>query len=165
MVEFLKEIRNYTKTGITDEELAFTKNSIGQADALKYETAGQKAVFIKRLMDFNLEKNYVEKQNELLKTITKKEINSLAVKHLPFDNMVILVVGDKSKCWDGFTKLGYELIELDMDGNPITGPTLKMVAPTDSKEDEMKKPEPAKKDTPDPKKTPVKVEHRDIKPR
>ncbi|MCE9538274.1 MAG: hypothetical protein K8R85_03530, partial [Bacteroidetes bacterium] len=30
-----------------------------------------------------------------------------------------LVVGDKAKIYDGLTKLGYELIELDTDGNVL----------------------------------------------
>lgn len=120
VVEFMKEIKNYAKTGITDEELAFTKSSIGQADALKYETAQQKATFIKRIMDYNLEKNFVDKQNDVLKSITKSEINVLAKKHLTFDNMIIVVVGDKAKTYEGLTKLGYEVVELDTDGNPLS---------------------------------------------
>ena len=125
VVEFMKEIKNYSIKGITDDELAFTKSSIGQADALKYETAAQKAGFIKRIMDYNLEKNFVDKQNEILKSIKKDEINMLAKKHLLFDNMVILVVGDKSKGFYGLTKLGYDVVELDTDGNPINNVTPK----------------------------------------
>lgn len=119
IVEFMKEIKNYASKGITDDELSFTKNSIAQSDALKYETAQQKAGFIKRIMDYNLEKTYVDKQNEILKSITKQEITTLAKTRLPFENMVILVVGDKSKTYQGLTKLGYEIVELDVDGNPI----------------------------------------------
>jgi len=168
VVEFMKEIRNYVKGGITDEELAFTKSSIGQADALKYETAGQKANFIKRLMDYNLDKNYVNKQNEILKAITKPEINALAKKHLPFDNMIILVVGDKAKSWDGLNKLGYEVVDLDTDGNPINKDGKKdgSATPSDKKADDVKKLEPAKTDAPaNPKGTPIKNERRDIKQR
>ncbi|MCB9692602.1 MAG: insulinase family protein, partial [Alphaproteobacteria bacterium] len=38
VVEFFKEIQGFYDDGITAEELAFTKSSIGQRDALKYET-------------------------------------------------------------------------------------------------------------------------------
>jgi len=34
--EFMKEIRNYAENGITEKELAFTKSSIGQSEALLY---------------------------------------------------------------------------------------------------------------------------------
>ncbi len=119
VIEFMKEIKNYADKGITNEELSFTKNSIGQSEALKYETAAQKAGFIKRILDYNLDKNFTEKQAEILKTITKQEIDTLAKKHLPYTKMAIVVVGDKAKIADGLSKLGYEIIELDTDGNVV----------------------------------------------
>lgn len=119
IMEFMKEIKNYADNGITDEELSYTKNSIGQSEALKYETGMQKAVFIKRILDYNLDKSFVDKQNEILKSITKAEINQLAKKHLPYNNMILLAVGDKATIYEGLTKLGYEVVELDMDGEPI----------------------------------------------
>lgn len=119
ITEFIREIKNYADNGITMEELSFTKNSIGQSEALKYETAAQKAGFIKRILDYNLDKTFVDKQNEILKSITKPEIDRLAKKNLPYNNMTILVVGDKAKIYDGLSKLGYELIELNTDGNVL----------------------------------------------
>lgn len=120
VVEFMKEIKKYADNGITDEELAFTKNSIGQADALDYETAVQQAGFLKRIITYNLDKDYVNKQNDILKNITKEEVSAIAKKHLPYDKMNIVIVGDKSKTFDGLSKLGYEIIELDTDGNLLT---------------------------------------------
>ncbi|MES2592664.1 MAG: pitrilysin family protein [Bacteroidota bacterium] len=119
VIEFIKEIKNFADNGITNEELSFTKNSMAQNDALKYETGWQKAGFIKRILDYNLDKTFVDKQNELLKSITKQEIDQLAKKRLPYNNMTILVVGDKGKIYDGLSKLGYELIELDAEGNVL----------------------------------------------
>jgi zinc protease len=119
VVEFMKEIKLFADKGITDAELAFTKNSMGQNEALKYETSMQKAGFVKRILDYNLEKNYTTKQNDILKAITKEEINSLAKKQLQYDKMAILVVGDKSKVYLPLTKLGYDVIELDADGNEV----------------------------------------------
>ncbi|MDX1904269.1 MAG: pitrilysin family protein, partial [Thermonemataceae bacterium] len=50
--EFMKEIKNYAENGITDAELTFTKASIGQSEALKYETGFQKAGFLNRLLEY-----------------------------------------------------------------------------------------------------------------
>ena len=119
VVEFMKEIKKYADEGIRTEELEFTKNSVGQSDALKYETPSQKAMFLKRIIEYGLDKNFTDKQSEILKSIGKTEIDALAKKHLPYNNMNIVVVGDKSKVYDGLSKLGYEIIELDMDGNPV----------------------------------------------
>ncbi len=119
VIEFMKEIRNYADKGITDEELSFTKNSIGQSEALKYETNAQKAVFIKRIVDYNLDKNFVDKQNDILKNITKTEIDQLAKKHLPYNNFVIVVVGDKAQVVDRLKKLGYDVVECNADGSVV----------------------------------------------
>ena len=117
LIETMKDIKNYALTGITDDELQFTKNAIGQSDALRYETGIQKANFIRRILDYNLPGNYVEKQNKLLAAMTKAEINALAKKWLVADKMNILLVGDKVKILPGIQKLGYDIIELDVDGN------------------------------------------------
>ncbi len=125
VVEFMKEIKLFADKGISIEELSFTKNSMGQSDALKYETANQKAGFVKRILDYDLDKTYTDKQNEILKAITREEVNALAKKQLQYDKMAILVVGDKSKVLLPLTKLGYEVIELDADGNELKSPDLK----------------------------------------
>jgi zinc protease len=136
VVEFLKEIRNFADNGITNEELEFTKNSIGQSEALKYETPQQKAGFMGRILDYNLPKDFVEKQNAILKNIKAEEINSIAKNRLTYNNMIILVVGDKSKIYDGLMKLGYEVVELDTDGNPMAAApaTPKILNAEDKKE-------------------------------
>ena len=120
VIEFVKEITNYGKSGITDQELSFVKSSLGQSDALRYETSLQKAYFLGRIIEYNLPRNYVEQQSEILRKITKAEIDAIAKKELPVNNMIITVVGDKKLVEPGLKKLGYELIELDKEGDPVT---------------------------------------------
>ena len=119
LVEVMKELKNYSENGITDTELSFMKNSLGQRDALLYETGFQKAGFIGRILDYNLPANYVDQQNKILANLTKKEINAVAKKMLSPDKMNILLVGDKAKILPGVKKLGYEIIELDADGKKV----------------------------------------------
>lgn len=119
LVEVMKELKNYTATGITDQELVFMKSAIGQRDALRYETGGQKAQFIGRILDYNLPANYVEQQNKILKNMTKAEIDRVTKKYVQPDKMNILLVGDKAKILEGVKKLGYEVIELDADGKKV----------------------------------------------
>ncbi len=117
LVEVMKEIKKYASTGITNDELVFLKSSLGQRDALLYETGTQKAVFIGRILEYNLPADFVDTQNNILKNITKPEIDALAAKWLATDQMNILLVGDKAKILPGLQKLGYDIIELDVDGN------------------------------------------------
>lgn len=119
LVEFMKEIKNYADNGITDTELAFTKSSMGQADALKYETPAQKAGFLGRIIEYNLPLTYVDEQSKILAAITKAQVSEVAKKNLPYNNMVIVIVGDKAAHFDKIKKLGYEVVELDTDGNKV----------------------------------------------
>ncbi|MCX6317237.1 MAG: pitrilysin family protein [Bacteroidetes bacterium] len=119
LVEVMKEIRNYRENGITEPELKFMKNSLGQRDALLYETGLQKAGFIGRILDYNLPANYVDQQNKILANLTKQQIDAVAKKMLNPDKMNILLVGDKAKILEGVKKLGYEIVELDADGKKI----------------------------------------------
>lgn len=120
VMEFIKEIKNYAESGITDTELSFTRNAMGQRDALKYETAYQKANFLDDIITYNLEADFVDQQTKILKSISKAEIDALGKKYLPLDKMVIVVVGDKALIKPGLEKLGYEIVETDTDGKPLT---------------------------------------------
>ena len=117
LTEVMKEINNYATSGITADEINFMKSAIGQRDALQYETPGQKSGFVARLLEYNLEGNYVAVQNKILTMMNKAEIDQLAKKWLQTDKMNILLVGDKAKILPGLQKFGFEIIELDTDGN------------------------------------------------
>jgi len=114
--EVMKELRKYAADGITEDELSFMKNSLGQRDALSYETGFQKARFIGRMLEYNLPADYVDQQNKIMTGMTKAGIDALAKKWINVNKMNILLVGDKEKTLEGVKKLGYEIVELDADG-------------------------------------------------
>jgi zinc protease len=116
LAEVIREIKEYATNGITEQEISFMRKSIGQADARNYETSIQKAAFISRIQEYNLAADYVSKQSQVLKTISKKEIDAIAKKYLDVNKMNILLVGDKQKILPGLMRLGYEVVELDAEG-------------------------------------------------
>jgi zinc protease len=120
LVEVMKEIKGYLNNGISDEELTFMKSAIGQSDARRYETGAQKAAFIRDILNYNLSPNFVEQQAKLLQGMTKEEINKITRKYVQPDKMNVLLVGDKAKILEGVKKLGYEIVELDADGKPVS---------------------------------------------
>ncbi len=117
LVEVMKELSGYAKTGIREDELAFMKSAIGQRDALRYETGFQKAGFIGNILRYNLAGDFVDQQNKIVNSISKKEIDAIATKWLDTSKMNILLVGDKVKIQPGLERLGYEIVELDVNGN------------------------------------------------
>lgn len=121
LVEVMKEIKNYVANGPSTDEVNFMKSAIGQSDALRYETGMQKAQFIRRILDYNLPANYADLQNKILKSMTKEQMHAYAQKFLHPEKINILLVGDKATILDGVKKLGYEIIELDADGNKVDG--------------------------------------------
>lgn len=119
LVEIFKEMRKYAEEGMTEEELNFTKRALAQSDALKYEAPMQKLSFIKRVMDYDLPKDYVSQQMNVLNSISKEEMAKFARMHLPYDQLIVVVVGDKLSNFEKIKKLGYEVIELDVNGKAL----------------------------------------------
>jgi zinc protease len=110
--QFVNEIQSYRDNGITDEELQFTKNAIGQSEALDYETPGQKAGLLSQIITYGLPRNFVEQQQTLINGLTKERVDTLAKQHLPLEDMIILVVGDKESVYASLEPLGYPIEEL-----------------------------------------------------
>lgn len=142
VAEFIGMIKEYATNGISQEELDYTKKSISQSEALKYEDPYQKLFFMKNIIDYNLPDNYSEEQNKVLQSMTKAEVDALAKKWLDDQHMVVMVVGDKTKIGANLAKLGYEVVEVDASGKPV-------------QKAEVKKPEP-KKEEPKPAEQPKK---------
>ena len=114
IVEFVKEIQHYADKGISDEELAFMRNAINQKDALKYETPGSKLSFLAQILEHNLSADFVKQRNEIVKNISKEEINALAQKHLNIKEMLMVVVGDAKTLKPQLEALGYEVIDYEI---------------------------------------------------
>ena len=95
LLEIFKEFDSYTTDGISEKELRFTKDAFLGGQALKYETPSQKLGFLNRILTYDLEKSYLEKQANTLNTITKFEIDAIAKAKINTDKMAIVIVGNK----------------------------------------------------------------------
>ena len=119
IIQFEDEIRGYAAVGISEDELAFTRRALGQRDARRYETPTQKLGFLSRILEFDLDDDFVDAQNEILAAIGQEEIGELASTHLVMEDMIIVVVGDKAVILPQLEELGYEIVELDASGNQV----------------------------------------------
>jgi zinc protease len=96
LAEIIKVFNEYVDNGITDSELEFTKSSMLNQEALKYEAPYQKAMFLTNIVQYNLEKDFTAKQNQLLKNITKEEVNQQIKKYFSTNKLTTVIVGDKT---------------------------------------------------------------------
>jgi zinc protease len=119
IVQFMNEITGYRDDGITPAELAFTKDAIGQSEARDYETPGQKARLLDQIITYDLPPDFVRQQQAVISGMTQERVLEMAQKHLPVEQMKILVVGDKAVIGDSLAELGYPIVELDTEGNPV----------------------------------------------
>jgi zinc protease len=121
LMEVMRQLKDYRESGPTEEEVAFMKNAVSASEALNYETAFQKAAFIRRILEYDLSPDFVAQQNKILRSMTREQMLSLAKKYLDPQKLNILLVGDKAKIHEGVKNLGYEIVELDVDGNKVDG--------------------------------------------
>lgn len=119
LVEVMKEINTYLQSGPTPDDVTFMKSAIAQSDARNYETGFQKAAFIGRILDYNLPADYIEKQSKILQGMTPEQVRATAGKYIQPEKLNILLVGDKALIADKVKALGYEVVELDVDGKPV----------------------------------------------
>jgi zinc protease len=112
IVEIFKEIKNYIDNGITDDELDFTKRALLGSDALRYESPFSKLGFLSQIILWDLEGNFNAKRAEIIKNLTKEDINALAKKYLSLDNLVIVVIGDDAFVKEQLEKLGLGKIKV-----------------------------------------------------
>jgi len=119
VLQFMNEITGFRDNGITTEELQFTKDAIGQSEARDYETPGQKARLLNQIITYNLENDFVRRQQDVISSMTEERIMELAQEHLPVEQMKILVVGDKAVIEESLQELGYPIVELDEEGNAV----------------------------------------------
>jgi len=119
LAEVISIFKKYNLHGPDKDEVAFMKSSIGQSDARSYETGNQKANFISRILRYNLPGDFVEQQTNILNNIPASEVQQVAKKYFDLNKMNVVLVGDKDLFLPGLKDFGYEIQELDAEGNKL----------------------------------------------
>jgi zinc protease len=112
--EFLKEIDSFQASGMTQDELELMKKAYTQRDALSSETPTRKAGILIKMLGYNLDKNYRQRQKRIINNATTEELNEIAAKWLDTDSMDIIVVGDAATLREKLKVLDREIIDLDV---------------------------------------------------
>lgn len=112
--ELLKELKRYSRDGMTDDELAFMRLAVGQQDALKYETPGQKANLLYSILDYSLSDDFIDKKAEIVKTVDKATLDKAATTWFQPQDFQIIVVGDAKKLMPELKKLAIPVQNLEV---------------------------------------------------
>ncbi len=119
VVEFMKELAKI-RDGVTDEELAFTKESMRQSALRQYESTMALAMMLDSIGKYGYPDDYAARRLAELAGMSSSALKDLAQRYVNPGAMVLLVVGDKAKIGRGLSELGYgEPIELDVEGKPM----------------------------------------------
>ena len=117
--EIFSEIEGLLADGMTEDELSFTRHSIGLKDALSYETPNHKVNVIAQTQRYNLAPGWRKEQHRILQNISIQELNELARKLIDTDKIITVVVGDKTEVLSQLESLGRTVIEVDSQARPL----------------------------------------------
>lgn len=115
LVELIKEMDEAAKGGFTDQEIEFMRLAVGQQDALKYETPGQKASLLGAILTYNLDYDYLSTRNDIVANVSKQSLNEVAKKWFNPDDYQIVVVGDAEKITPQLQKLKLPIKTLEIE--------------------------------------------------
>lgn len=119
---FRNQIADYKK-GITPQDLDFTKNALIKSNARRFETQGSLLNMLEEMSSYNLDPDYIENEEKVIKEMTLEEHRALANKYLDESKMAYLVVGDAETQLEQFKEMGFDEVKvLDKHGNEIKAP-------------------------------------------
>ncbi len=97
LTELLKEMRQFSEQGLTEKELSFMRLSMGQQDALRYETPADKLQLLEKMVKYGLSPNFISERNKIIESISLERLNRLARKWFHPMDYQIIVVGDAQR--------------------------------------------------------------------
>ena len=116
--EIVKEIEKLRAEDVTDKELAETKDEIIGAFPARFATAGQLASQMTALAVYDLPPTELDGFVAKIAAVNKAQVRQMARKYFRPDNLLIVVVGDRTSNEAALRKIA-EVERRDLDGNPI----------------------------------------------
>ena len=106
----------------TADEVARAKDKKTLTLAGRWETANAVAGSLEEMVRFGLPDNYWDEYPDMVRSLSDEQISSAADDVLRPDNMVWVVVGDRTEVESKIEELGYgDIVLMDADGNVLDG--------------------------------------------
>jgi zinc protease len=116
--EFLKEFRKIREEAVPKEELDNAKRAIVGNFALSLENQSGVLTRMLSLAEYGLPADYWDTYPEKVMAVTAEDVQRVARKYIPLDNVQIVAVGEGSKLRDVLKKYG-PVEEYNTDGKKI----------------------------------------------
>ena len=118
-LEIIRDMVKDYGPGFTEEDVELTKNKIVKQNTRAYESLGAKLGILTNIDKFGKPKDYIDKEQQELMSMTLEDFKSVIDQYIQEDKMIYVVVGDKATQYEEVKKLGKKVIELDIFGNEI----------------------------------------------
>jgi zinc protease len=118
--EFQKEFTSIiSDIPVTADEFArVQKNMLLQLPGM-WETNSSVAGSLNEKVVFNLSDDYFKTYDVKVRNLTRDELQQVGIQVIKPEQVIYFVVGDKTKILSSLKETGYEIIEVDTDGNPV----------------------------------------------
>jgi len=100
-------------------EVEVTRNKVLKANTRAYESLNAKLGILRNISRYGRSSKYLEEDQDELLEMGLDEYKNMISTYLDENQMIYLVVGDKATQWSEVSKLGREMVELDVYGNVI----------------------------------------------
>lgn len=101
-----KILQDYPST-FTDKDLETTQSFLIKSNARAFETAGAKLNMLENIGKYGWKYDYVKDREQIVKSMTVKQIAELSQKYLSTDKMIWLIVGDAKTQLPRLKELGF----------------------------------------------------------
>ncbi|MDX1629445.1 MAG: insulinase family protein, partial [Fulvivirga sp.] len=119
-VQTFKDVIETYKANYDSAELEKARTALIRKEARDYETLNQKLNILERISTYELPKNYIQLEQEELKSYTVADMKSIMDKYINTGEMTYIIVGDAKTQLEGVEKLGIApVVKVDHDGNPV----------------------------------------------
>ncbi|TFH26087.1 MAG: insulinase family protein, partial [Bacteroidia bacterium] len=102
---FAGEMNKY-RDGISEEDLAFTKDALIKSNALQFENMRSLLYMLETISEYDLPFDYISREQEVVRSMTLESHRELAQKYIQPQNMYYVVVGDAATQLEPLKSMG-----------------------------------------------------------
>jgi zinc protease len=91
------EIRRIREESVTDQELSDAKDYLIGSFPLRFDTNRRVASFLVQVEFYQLDLDYLERYSDLIRNVTREDVERVARQYLHPEKLITVVVGDQKK--------------------------------------------------------------------